>query len=235
MKSTVPAETPFFRLTVSTSALRSALTATTIPVLCALCAHPVRADIYTYRDKNGRYHFTNIRPRGRKAKKWKVLYRTGPGKAAARRNTKRDVVPARDHSKSRFHRYDTHIFNAAKLYKIPVPLIRAVIHTESDYDPRVVSSAGAKGLMQLMPQTAKEMGVKNVFDPRQNIYGGVRYLRLMANKFKGDILLTLAAYHAGPGAVRKYRGIPPYATTMRYVRIVVKRYYRYKKKQKRNS
>jgi hypothetical protein len=206
--------------------------ALTVVGLSLLQGRSSRADIYTYRDKNGRYHFTNIRPRGKKARKWKVLYKTGPGKASTSRGTKRDVIPARDRSRARFHRFDAHIYAAAKLYKIPVALIRAVIRTESDYDPRVVSSAGAKGLMQLMPATAKEMGVKDVFDPKQNIYGGVRYLRVLANRFKGNFLLTVAGYHAGPGAVRKYGGIPPYATTHKYVRMVIRRYYRYKKQEK---
>lgn len=208
------------------------LTAITIFLLTTSSA---RGNIYTYKDKNGRYRFTNIKPRGKNARKWKILYKTGPGKASAVRKRSgkgRDPVPARDHSKARYHRYDEHIYGAAKLYNIPVALIRAVIHSESDYDPRVVSTAGAKGLMQLMPGTAKEMGVKNVFNPRENIYGGVRYLRILANRFKGNLLLTIAGYHAGPGAVAKYGGIPPYSTTHKYLRVVVRRYYNYQKKER---
>ncbi len=197
-------------------------------LLIALAAlTPARADVYMYKDKDGVTHFTNIRPKG---KKFKRLYKTGPGKASRRRCKRCDVVPARDRSPKRFSRYDKFIEGASRLYKIPEALIRAVIQTESDYDPRVVSSAGAKGLMQLMPVTARHMGVTDVYDPRQNIYGGVRYLRVLANRFHGNILLTLAGYHAGPGAVSKYRGIPPYETTQRYVRVVIKRYYRYQKR-----
>lgn len=205
-----------------------------IPILL-FSPSSAQGDIYTYKDKKGRYRFTNIKPRGRNAKKWRVLYKTGPGKASAQRKRSgkgRDPVPARDHSKARYHRYDAHIYGAAKLYNIPVALIRAVIHSESDYDPRVISTAGAKGLMQLMPGTAKEMGVKNVFDPRENIYGGVRYLRILANRFKGNLLLTIAGYHAGPGAVAKYGGIPPFSTTHKYLRVVVRRYYNYQKKER---
>ena len=186
------------------------------------------ADIYMYTDSSGVTHFTNIKP---KQGSFKRLYKTGPGKAAGRRCKGCDVVPAKDSSAARFTRYDQFIFGAARLYKLPVALIRAVIATESDYDPRVVSSAGARGLMQLMPATARSMGVTNSFDPRENIYGGVRYLRVLANTFNGNLVLTVAGYHAGPGAVSKYRGIPPYATTQHYVRVVIRRYYRYQKTQ----
>ncbi len=188
------------------------------------------ADIYTYTDENGVVHFTNLRPKGRKARRWKVLFRTGPGKARAVRGCRRcDRVPARDRSPGRRTRYDPIIRQACRLYSIPVALAKAVIAVESDFDPRVVSSAGAMGLMQLMPRTAKAMGVVDAFDPRQNIFGGVRYLRVLANMFNGDLLLTVAAYHAGPGAVIRYRGLPPYATTQKYVQMVLTRYYRYKR------
>ena len=90
------------------------------------------------------------------------------------------------------------------LYHIPVPLIRAVISVESDYDPRVVSRAGAMGLMQMMPSVTKGMGVTSPFDPRQNIFGGVRYLRVLANLFNGNLELTIAAYNAGEGAIIHY-------------------------------
>lgn len=202
-----------------------------VSAACILVCWPqsrAEADIYSYTDKKGVVHFTNIRKPGRK---WKVLFRTGPGKASAVRRCKNcDKIPARDRSPERFTRYDTYIHGASRLYKIPVLLIKAVISVESDFDPRVVSSAGAKGLMQLMPVTARDMGVVNVFDPRENIYGGVRFLRVLANMFNGDLVLTLAGYHAGPGAVRKYRGIPPYRTTHQYVRAVVSRYYVYRRR-----
>ena len=195
-------------------------------LLMGLCPPRARADIYMYTDKQGVTHFTNIKPPGQKVTR---LYKAGPGKASGARCKGCDVVPARDGSKDRFTRYDSFIYGASRLYKIPAALVRAVMETESDYDPRVVSSAGAKGLMQLMPVTARHMGVTDVFDPRQNIYGGVRYLRVLANTFHGNLLLTIAGYHAGPGAVTRYRGIPPYETTQRYVPVVIRRYYRYQK------
>ncbi len=186
------------------------------------------ADIYVYKDRNGLTHYTNIKPR---RGKYRRLYRTGPGKASRRRCKGCDVVPARDTSPARFTRYDKFIYGAARLYKIPVALIRAVIESESGYDPRVVSSTGAKGLMQLMPMTARKMGVTDVFDPRENIYGGTRYLRVLANTFNGNLVLTVAGYHAGPGAVARYKGVPPYLTTHKYVRVVIRRYYKYQKRE----
>lgn len=202
------------------------LTFTLLTSLLGPLPRPARADIYMYTDKQGVTHFTNIKPAGQKVTR---LYKAGPGKASGARCKGCDIVPARDASKERFSRYDSFIYGAARLYKIPPALIRAVMETESDYDPRVVSSAGAKGLMQLMPVTARHMGVTDVFDPRQNIYGGVRYLRVLANTFHGNLLLTIAGYHAGPGAVTRFRGIPPYETTQRYVPVVIRRYYRYQK------
>jgi soluble lytic murein transglycosylase-like protein len=103
-----------------------------------------------------------------------------------------------------------------------------VIKVESDYDPRAVSSAGARGLMQLMPETAERLGVKDINDPRENIFGGVRYLRVLANMFNGDLDFTIAAYNAGENAVVQHGGIPPYAQTRDYVVKVTKFYRRYR-------
>jgi soluble lytic murein transglycosylase-like protein len=96
----------------------------------------------------------------------------------------------------RFTRFDKWIRQAATLYQLPEELVRAVIKVESDYDPRAVSSAGAIGLMQLMPETAARMQVRDPYDPRENIFGGVRYLRILTNLFNGDLDLTIAAYNA---------------------------------------
>lgn len=132
-----------------------------------------------------------------------------------------------DRSAGRLTRYDQHILAASQLYQIPEALVRAVIQVESNFDPRALSPAGAHGLMQLMPQTAERMQVADIFDPRQNIYGGVRYLRILANLFNGDIHLTVAAYNAGEGAVIRYGGIPPYEETQNYVVKVLENYHRY--------
>jgi soluble lytic murein transglycosylase-like protein len=208
-----------------------------------LLVSSVRADVYTYEDKDGVVHFTNLKPPSGGGQHWKVLYKAGPGKAgvisgaagptsfAGCVESRRDVVPASDRSPERFTRYDGFIHEASALYALPEPLIRAIIRAESDYDPKVVSCAGAKGLMQLMPDVQREQRVENVFEPRQNILGGSRLLRLNANRFKGDLVLTVAAYHAGPGAVEKYHGVPPYETTQKYVQIVLKYYYQFKSRR----
>ncbi len=108
----------------------------------------------------------------------------------------------------------------AKMYAIDENLVFAVIRAESNFDPYAVSPAGARGLMQLMPETAAEMGVNDIFDPAQNIAGGTQYLAKMLNLFGNDVELALAAYNAGPNAVKDHGGIPPYAETQQYVRNV---------------
>src|SRR3954465_14649018 len=131
---------------------------------------------------DGVVEFTNKAPPAGGGTRWKVWLRSGPGKASALRG-RTDLVPARDTSTSRFARFDQHIRDQQAYYGIPEALMRAVIKTESDYDPAVVSSAGAQGLMQLMPDTARLMGGTDAFDPRQNIMGGCRYLQVLARRF----------------------------------------------------
>jgi soluble lytic murein transglycosylase-like protein len=125
-------------------------------------------------------------------------------------------------------RYDEYIRQAARLYQLPEELVRAVIQVESGYAPRAVSKANAKGLMQLIPATAQRMQVEDVFDPRQNIFGGTRYLRILANLFNGDLTMTVAAYNAGEGAVMRYGGVPPYRETEDYVTRVITLYRKYR-------
>ena len=125
-------------------------------------------------------------------------------------------------------RFDSYVRQAAALYQLPEELVRAVIQVESGGNPRAVSPANAKGLMQLIPATAQRMQVEDLFDPRQNIFGGTRYLRVLANLFNGDLVLTVAAYNAGEGAVLRYGGIPPYRETEDYVTKVVTLYRKYR-------
>src|SRR5262249_43770973 len=168
------------------------------------------------------------------AGRWKKVIDEAPdpgSKAAAQRGKceRCDKVSSHDNSPERFHRYDVFIFEASDLYKIPVPLIRAVISAESDYDPHVVSSMDAKGLMQVMPYEIAANGIQDVFDPRQNIMAGTRMLRTLANRYDGDLVLTIAAYHAGVGSLAKYGNtVPPYKYTRQYLKMVLDRYYKYK-------
>lgn len=117
--------------------------------------------------------------------------------------------------------FDEIIKKAAATYNVPEKLISSIIKQESNFNPLATSSAGASGLMQLMPGTAKYLGVTNSLDPEQNIMGGAKYISQMLAQFDGNIETALAAYNAGPGAVKKYAGIPPYKETQNYVKKVM--------------
>ena len=113
--------------------------------------------------------------------------------------------------------YDHHIAAATSSYNVSLELVRAIIQVESDFDHLARSSKGAQGLMQLMPGTAARFGVRDPYDPRQNIFGGVQYLRVLLDMFGGDVELAAAAYNAGENAVIRYNGVPPYKETRGYV------------------
>ncbi len=188
--------------------------------LLSVLSGDARGDIYKYVDAEGTVHFTNTRPAN------------GQGHLYIKGNDSRrpagTAVPPSDHDVLRFSRYDEHIRQAAALYQIPEQLVRAVIKVESDYDPRAVSVSGARGLMQLMPDTADRLQVRDIDDPRENIFGGVRFLRILANSFNGDLELTIAAYNAGEGEVMRAGGIPSIPETRDYVVKVTRFYRRYR-------
>ncbi len=200
-------------------ARRTLLPTSAFAAVTIVVAGSASADIYTYTDSEGVVHFSTTRTPGAK-----VYIKANKAK---QRGTVTPVMPS-DTSIERFTRYDDSIREAATLYQIPMELVRAIIKVESDYDPRAVSVAGARGLMQMIPATAERMQVRDAFDPRENIFGGVRYLRVLANTFNGDLQLTIAGYNAGEGAVIRYGGIPPYEETRMYVAKVLAYYQQYR-------
>jgi len=159
--------------------------------------------LYYYIDGQGVYHFSDVR---RNDKFNKMIIWPDQGNASV----KVDLTI----------NFDDYIRQACNTYNIDENLIRAMIKVESNYDPTALSKKGAQGLMQLMPQTADSMRLIDPWHPRDNIFAGVAYFRALLDKYNGSEKLALAAYNAGPSAVEKYNGIPPYAETRNYVKKV---------------
>ncbi|MEA2489149.1 MAG: hypothetical protein QOH21_941 [Acidobacteriota bacterium] len=151
----------------------------------------------------------------------KVIYNVGGGPGAGKGTNWSWLAKRHD----RRTKYDAIIERYAEKYSVDPVLVRAVIQIESDFNVHCVSNKGARGLMQLIPATAKRFGVKDVFDPEQNIHAGVRYLSYLLKLFPDDVHRALAAYNAGEGAVQKYGGIPPYEETSTYVQRALTVYY----------
>jgi len=167
--------------------------------------------LYYYVDENGVYHFSDKR----KSEKYNkvIIWSDKSGEPV-----KLDVAINFEH----------YIKEACSYYGVDPNLIRAMIKVESNFDPYAVSKKGAQGLMQLMPETARQFRLVNPFHPRENIFAGVAYFKALLIKYKGNEKLALAAYNAGPGAVDQYQGIPPYPETKEYVKKVLE----WKKKYK---
>ena len=183
-----------------------------LTIISIFSASGAFGDIYRYIDKNGVMHFTNA-PTSSNSRDYKLFLRERTRPAP-----------------SWFYgeKYDDLISEASKRHGISFPLLKAIIKAESDFDPQAVSKKGAMGLMQIMPQNFKLLGLDDPFDPTQNINAGARYFKQLYNRFGGKLALSLAAYNAGPSAVDYYQTIPPYEETEEYVRRVLRFYYNYK-------
>jgi hypothetical protein len=176
-------------------------------LLVGMSMAPAAADIYGYEDAGGVLHFTDI-PNDRR---FKVVMRDIK-KDRKLRTTFRLSDCVKDPKE-----FEPIINSCSLEYGVDKSLVKAVIFAESGYNPNAVSRKGAAGLMQLMPQTARDLKVSNSFDPGENIRGGVRYLKFLLDTFKGDVSLALAAYNAGLSKVARYGGVPPYEETQNYV------------------
>lgn len=202
-------------------------------VLAVVAGSPcgAQADVFAY-EKDGVMHISSERPRRERV----LLHLKDDTRRKGRAAT--SPVPVASLGERRSPRRGGSlptpaelapiVKQAAEYYSLPEALVWAVMKIESGFNPTVVSHAGAQGLMQLMPGTAGDMGVTDPFDPTQSIFGGARYLRMLANRFDGDLVLTLSGYHAGGGAVDSVGGIP-YTQTAEYVRMVLNAYYAYQR------
>ena len=191
----------------------------TLSAVFLLGSQAARADIFSFTDERGVVHFTNIPGLD---KRYKLIYREV-----------RNVVPRSGQvwmpSEADIRRYSGIVQSAARTNGVDSALVHAVITAESGYNPNAVSRKGATGLMQLMPETARRYGVTNLFDPVENIHGGVRYLRDLLNLFNGNIELAVAGYNAGENAVIRHgNNVPPYAETKAYVPKVIGIYERFR-------
>jgi soluble lytic murein transglycosylase-like protein len=186
----------------------------------------VLADIYRYQDEQGVVFFTNVPA----DPKYRLFYKESPSTppAAPLKGARKFPAPRNNEADDSMVTLSGHIETASLHYGLDPKLVQAVIQVESRYNPLAVSPKGAQGLMQLMPQTARDLQVNDPFSPKENIDGGARYLRYLMDIYNQDMTLALAAYNAGPERVNLYRGIPPYLETKSYVQKVMQTYNRLK-------
>jgi len=177
---------------------------------------------YVYKETDGTVWFTNVKPSSQDSTRYKLIEVKGRQTA-----TKSCVGMNERKLGERAANYQQDIAKYAGEFQIDAKLVLAVIRNESCFDKAAVSSAGAEGLMQLMPATAISLGVTNSFSPQQNIRGGTQYLAELIKRYDNNLVWALAAYNAGPGAVAKYDGVPPYPETQKYIEKVMKSYRTY--------
>lgn len=177
---------------------------------------------YVYKESDGTVWFTNVDPAAQDSARYKLIEVKG-------RKTATSSCKGMNESRmaERARNYHEDIKKYSSQFHIDSKLVMAVIRNESCFDKSAVSTAGAQGLMQLMPATAKSLGVTNAFSARQNLRGGTQYLSELVTRYENNLKLALAAYNAGPGAVAKYDGVPPYKETQKYIERVMKSYRSY--------
>ncbi len=184
-------------------------------VLLIIDINTLHAEMYACHDRSGALNFTNV-PNGSDCKLIELEKESGSWTNMSRSPS---LYQGSDSA-----RYDGDIRRIGTRYNVDPSLIKAIIHTESDFDDQAISRCGAQGLMQLMPLTALELQVVNPFDPMENIDGGTRYFRYLLDTFNDDLILSLAAYNAGPGLVTRTGGVPQIPETLHYINKVLKRY-----------
>lgn len=200
--------------------------------LVASWSAPARAELYSWVDDDGVIHLTNVTPN---ANYQRYDPTGGAGQEAEGFGGEKPLVIIVPSGEERVvypvqvTTYDAIFREAAEHYRLPFAFLKAVAKVESNFDPNAISHADAKGLMQMIDSTASSMNVEDPFDPRQSIFGGARYLRILANEFDGNMALVAAAYNAGPERVRRVGRIPKIRETQRYVRRVLQMYRHYRK------
>jgi hypothetical protein len=201
---------------------REATCALAVCALLAIPCLPASADIYQYTDENGVVNFSNVSVG--KSKKFKTV-KTEPKKETSPDPASRIPGPLKASSSASIPVSYVEIINSACYqHGVDPSLVHAVIKVESDFNPYAMSRKGAMGLMQLMPQTAQELHVRNTFSPHENIYGGVKYLRYLMDRYEGNLSLALAAYNAGETTVKKWGTVPPIKETQNYVKKILSLY-----------
>jgi len=200
---------------------RTTLIAAAAALIACLPLAQARADIFQYTDENGVLNFTNVNGDGRKHKR----VRSEPAPAGPATERRAGNPSASRLSSSKIPSVYLDIINSAcERHGVDASLVHAIVKVESDFNPYATSSKGAMGLMQLMPETAVNMNVRNTFNPAENIDGGVKYLRYLIDRYEGNLSLALAAYNSGETAVKKWGTIPPFRETQSYVQRIMKIY-----------